>query len=350
MKSYVNFRINFFLIVVILLSGLVLYRLFILSVVKHAAYSRTAQAQSENINNILARGNIYLSDKDGDVFLAATNKKFPLAHIVPSDIRSDKKNEAAEKLALTLGLNKDDLTIKINSGSKSLKIIARRINNEQVEQIKNFKIKGVNVSYESDRYYSGDSLAADVIGFLGYDVEGRRAGQYGLEGFYDEDLSGREPNIASLFNLVNPSFVFKLLGSFFEKESVKSEPNFDRPSDLVLTVDKNAQMFIEDKLKSLMEKWQAAGGTIIVQEPESGKIIAIADWPSFNPNSYSTVNPELFLNQSIQGMYEPGSSFKPIIMAAGLDLSKITPQTIYEDTGFVSIAGYTIRNFSEKVF
>jgi len=193
-------------------------------------------------------------------------------------------------------------------------------------------------------------LAADVIGFLGYDVEGRRAGQYGLEGFYDEDLSGREPNIASLFNLVNPSFVFKLLGSFFEKESVKSEPNFDRPSDLVLTVDKNAQMFIEDKLKSLMEKWQAAGGTIIVQEPESGKIIAIADWPSFNPNSYSTVNPELFLNQSIQGMYEPGSSFKPIIMAAGLDLSKITPQTIYEDTGFVSIAGYTIRNFSEKVF
>ena len=147
MKSYVNFRINFFLIVVILLSGLVLYRLFILSVVKHAAYSRTAQAQSENINNILARGNIYLSDKDGDVFLAATNKKFPLAHIVPSDIRSDKKNEAAEKLALTLGLNKDDLTIKINSGSKSLKIIARRINNEQVEQIKNFKIKNVNVSY-----------------------------------------------------------------------------------------------------------------------------------------------------------------------------------------------------------
>lgn len=352
MSRYGSFRINLFLIVVIFLSGLVLYRLFVLSVVNHSAYSRTAQAQSENINNILARGNIYLSDKNGEMFLAAANKKFPLAYIAPGDIPSDKKERAAWELASIFGLNKDDLLVKVNFGSRSIKIIARRIGSEQIEAVKSLNIKGVGISYESDRYYPGDSLAADVIGFLGYDAEGHRAGQYGLEGFYDKDLSGREPNVANMFKLADPSYIFKLLGGFFKKEDgpVEHESDFDRPSDLILTLDKNVQVFIEDKLKLTMEKWQSSGGTIIVQEPESGRIIALADWPFFNPNNYSAANPEFFLNQAIQGMYEPGSSFKPVTMAAGLDLSKITPQTSYEDSGFINVAGYTIHNFSDKVF
>src|SRR3989338_8925403 len=98
-KRYGNLRINIFLIFVFLFSGLVLYRLFVLSIVNHSAYSRTAQAQNESISNILARGNIYLSDKDSNPTLAATNKKFPLAYVVSSDINKDGRDEISAKLA-----------------------------------------------------------------------------------------------------------------------------------------------------------------------------------------------------------------------------------------------------------
>src|SRR3989344_482240 len=98
-KGHGNFRINFFLVFVLLISGLVLYRLFVLSVIRHSFYSRTAQAQNENISNVLARGNIYFSDKESNLTLAATNKKFPLAYIVSADIKPNKKSEATEKLS-----------------------------------------------------------------------------------------------------------------------------------------------------------------------------------------------------------------------------------------------------------
>lgn len=317
-----NFRINLFIVFVIVTSSLIVYRLFILSVVRHHAYLRTAQAQNENISNILARGNIYLSDKSLEPVLAATNKKFPLAHIVPAEITE--KEKTAEKLSETLNLDKEELVKKMNSDSQSLRVIARRLTNDQVEAVKNLKLKGVGVSYEVDRFYPGEKLAAHIIGFFGYNVEGRRAGQYGIEEYYDQDLFGF---------------------------SYSSGPDrLDRPANVVLTVDKNVQSFIEEKLKTILEKWEAGNGAIIVQEPDSGKILAMADWPTFNPNNYGESPPEYFLNGSIQEVYEPGSSFKPVTMAAGLDLSKVTPQTSYEDVGFVNIAGYTIHNFSERVF
>lgn len=352
MKSYGNLRINIFLVGVILLSGLVLYRLFVLSIVRHSAYSLTAQAQNENISNLLVRGNIYMSDKNSEMILSATNRKFPLAYIIPGDIGSDKKDKVLDNLTTILGISRDELKSKIDTSSNSIKVVARRITNEQVEQIKNFKLKGVGVSYETDRFYPGAKLGANVIGFLGYDANGQRAGQYGIEGYYNADLSGKDPDVASLFNIVDPSFMLRLFKQTFQKhdEAIVAEPSFDRPADLVLTLDSNIQNFIEDKLKLLIEKWNAIGGTMLVQESKSGKILAMADWPTFDPNNYSISNPEVFLNRSIQGVYEPGSSFKPVIISAGIDLSKITPQTSYDDVGYINIAGYTIHNFSEKVF
>src|SRR3989338_4789699 len=136
MRRYGNFRINVFLIGVVLFSGLVLYRLFILSIVMHSAYSLTAQAQNENISNILVRGNIYMSDKNLDMVLSATNRKFPLAYIIPGDVMSDKKDKVAEELTIILGVSKDEIKLKIDTNSNSIKVVARRVTNEQVEQIK----------------------------------------------------------------------------------------------------------------------------------------------------------------------------------------------------------------------
>src|SRR3989344_6084146 len=347
-----NFRINLFCICIRFLSGLILYRLFFLSIVRHSSYSRTAQAQNENISNILARGSIYLSDKDSNITLAATNKKFPLVYIVSENIEDDKHYEISAKLADILGIDSPIIKEKVNSKSNSMKVIARRLETGQVEAIKNLNFKGVGISYEMDRLYPGDNIAANIIGFLGYDAEGKRAGQYGVEAYYDQGLFGYEPNMAGIFSAVDPLGIKKMFQGILGRKSDKTQSkySFDKPADVVLTIDKNIQIFIESKLKDLIAKWQADNGTVIVQEPDTGKILAMADWPNFNPNLYSDTESKYFLNNSINEVYEPGSSFKPITMSAWVDLAKITPQTTYEDKGFVNISGYTIHNFSERIF
>src|SRR3990167_6158392 len=161
-----NFRINIFFVLVLIVSSLILYRLFVLSYIRHSVYSRTATAQRENIVNVLARGNIYLKDPTSNgLFLAAANKKFPLAYIVPAkvDWRTDEKKIA--QIADILKINKDLILKTIQSEQNSSKVLARQLDVNQVERIKGLNLKGLGVSYETDRFYPGQKLAANVIGF-----------------------------------------------------------------------------------------------------------------------------------------------------------------------------------------
>lgn len=345
MVKHDNFRINIFFVLVLIVSGLILYRLFILSYVRHSVYSRTATAQKENITNVLARGNIYLKDPtSNNLFLAATNKKFPLAYVIPAKVDWAADVEKISQVADILKIEKDSISNIIQSKQNSSKVLARRLDVNQVKEVKNLNLKGLSVSYETDRFYPGQKLASNVIGFLGYDLNGR-SGQYGIESYYDNDLFGKasakEPNTAGF-----AGFIKNLI--YGNKD--KNNNIFNQPSDIVLTIDKNIQAYAENKLETVLKKWNAQGGTIIVQDPNTGKILAMADKPSFDPNNYSDYQPGLFLNKGVQEVFEPGSSYKPITMAAGLDLGKVTTQTTFTDVGFIKAAEYTIHNFSNKVF
>ncbi|MEX2090547.1 MAG: penicillin-binding protein 2 [Candidatus Paceibacterota bacterium] len=293
-----------------------------MSYVRYSSYSRTASAQRDNINNILARGNIYLKDaQSGDLFLAATNKKSPLVYLVPAKADWSENTEMVETLASLLGVEEESIKKLLATKQDVSKVLKRGLTIEEVANVKDLGLKGLGISYEMDRFYPAYKMAANTIGFLGYSQAGR-SGQYGIEAFYNDDLFGKK----------------------------NKEQEFPRPADIVLTIDKNIQDFIENRLENLIKKWDANGGTIIVQDPETGKILAMADNPSFDPNDYSDFPIGNFLNRSVQGVFEPGSSFKPITMAMGFDLAKVTPQTTFTDTGFVEIAGYKIKNFSERVF
>ena len=349
-----NFRINVFFVLVLIVSGLILYRLFILSYIRHSVYSRTATAQRENITNVLARGNIYLKDPtSNNLFLAATNKKFPLAYVIPAKVDWRTDGLKISQVADVLKIDKDLIINTVRSEQNSYKVLTRRLDVNQVEEVKKLSLRGLGISYETDRFYPGQKLASNVMGFLGYDIKGR-SGQYGVESYYDNDLFGKivtkEPRIAGFAGFIK-NLIYGNKNNLPSARSGGGGNNtFNRPSDIVLTIDKNIQAYAEDKLESVLKRWNAQGGSIIIQEPTTGKILAIADKPSFDPNNYSDYQPGLFLNKSVQEVFEPGSSYKPITMSAGLDLGKVTPQTTFTDVGFVQAAEYTIHNFSNKVF
>jgi cell division protein FtsI/penicillin-binding protein 2 len=122
-------------------------------------------------------------------------------------------------------------------------------------------------------------------------------------------------------------------------------------SSLYLTLDQNIQYMVAQKMKALAGKWQAAGGCAIVMEPKTGAIRAMVSLPDFDPNEYQkTPDVDNFMNSCTQKLYEPGSVFKPIVMAAALDTGKISPETSYTDTGLLQIGGYTIQNAQNKTY
>lgn len=332
-----HFRINLFLVITGVFFGLIFYRLSVLSYVKHSIYARTAEAQIEHIGNILTRGNIYLSDRGGTTILAATNKKFAVLGIVPAKIPSQDINEIITNLQQITNIDGAVIAKAIQSGSSNYKTIARQLTPEQVTRINDLNYKGVTISYEMDRYYPNASLAADVLGFLGYSGN-NRAGQYGIEASYDMPLFGKKDASSVQASTARSLWVFGKSSEVI------------RPNDVILTIDTTIQKHVEEQLDLLIKKWGAVAGAAIIQEPKTGKILAMVDRPSFDPNTYSTSTPNVFLNSNIQEIFEPGSSFKPITIAAGLDLGKISPTTTYEDKGSIVIDGYKIKNFSENVF
>ncbi len=186
-----------------------------------------------------------------------------------------------------------------------------------------------SVSFDQySRFYPEGGLASSVAGFLGFQDKIRK-GQYGLEEYYEPWLSGQVG--------------FK---NFLSQVGFGSSTN--QGSSLISTIDKNIQFFAETKLKELVEKWQALAGSVIIQDPKTGAILAMADYPNFDPNKYFNYSLEEFINPNIQNPFEPGSSFKTITMAIALEAGAVTPGTRYFDSGEVKILSATIRNYDLK--
>ena len=192
-------------------------------------------------------------------------------------------------------------------------------------------IKGIYLAQKSTRYYPQQSLAAQLVGFLG----GEGTGQYGLEEYYDDLLQGER--------LVYEGKIFSDFTAS-EKES--------RGSDIVLTIDYNIQFEAEKLLEAYKGKLHFEGGEIIVLEPSTGRVLALVNSPGFNPNYYRkhVKDLEIFQNGVTQKLFEPGSVFKPITMAAALDQEKLTPSTTYTDPGIIKVGGWPVYNYQKRIY
>src|SRR5258706_5425330 len=184
-------------------------------------------------------------------------------------------------------------------------------------------------------------MAAQLIGFVGKDEMGLDKGYFGLEGFYDRQLKGRAGQAIEIHDALGRPVLSRLNSSSGEQDG----------RSLVLYLDRVIQYQTEKKLKEGVEKYGARKGMAIVMDPKTGGILAMASFPSFDERNYTTYADLLYRNPIISDTYEPGSTFKPLIMAGALNSHLVTPQaTCPICSGPVTIGDYTIHTWNDKYY
>ncbi len=311
-------------------------QLFSLQIVKHNIYFAIANEQYQFTEKISPeRGTIYVNDYlSKDIHLAAVNEEKYLVYAVPK-IVEDKDNVSA-RISDILSVSKEEILKKLKKKNDSYEIIKHGVSKKETAKIEKLKFTGIKFLTESVRYYPDGVFASHILGFVGYGSDGKRSGRYGIENYYNKELEGESGYVETEIDGLG-----KLIPTAFRAVSPSNNG-----ADIVLTVDQTIQFYMEKKLKESVKGLDAEGGTIIVMNPQTGAILAMANYPDFDPNEYGKVDDyEKFLNPAIQKRYEPGSVLKPFTLAVALDNDKITPNTTYDDKGFVAVDDRVVHNF-----
>ncbi len=282
--------------------------------IEQGSYYR-AKAAQRNIPGFRddSRGTIFFRDKFDNLIPVALTKEYPVVYAVPKEVVNPKAT--AKNLAPILDIDAERLAVMLGKPNDQYELLRAKVSAETVQSVQSLKLPGIYVREQNFRFYPFADLAAHLLGFVG-----AKSDEVGLKGRYGVELS-------------------------YNDQLTKSDLE-DR--DLLLTVDRNVQTRAEDILSRLMTAYEATGGTVIVQEPITGKIVAMASAPTFDPNDYGSSPVGVFLNPAVQAVYEPGSIFKVLTMAAGLDSGKITPETTFVDSGSLTLNQKTIRNWDLK--
>ncbi|MFA4834024.1 MAG: penicillin-binding protein 2 [Patescibacteria group bacterium] len=192
------------------------------------------------------------------------------------------------------------------------------------------KFPGLSYTMNAYRFYPEGNIGSHILGFTSYAKEEPK-GEYGLEGFFNEELFGQYGSI-------------KAERGAGKDVIIVNDREYKKPiagSDLILTINRSVQFRVCQKLNEAVLRHRADGGSIIVMNPKTGAVIAMCSSPDFDPNNYDQVEDiKVFNNPAVFAQYEPGSVFKPITMAAALDQGKVTPETTYKDEGQIMIAGW----------
>lgn len=252
-----------------------------------------------------------------------------------------KKMVDKEKIIFKLAkiLDKDEASIEAKIDEKKLWIpLFHEIEEEKKKKIEKLNLAGLGFEKEMKRYYPEASLAAHILGFVGKNELGDDQGYFGIEGFYDQDLKGLPGVLDSERDLFGrPIFI-----------GIQKIISPENGRDLVLTIDKNVQQIAKNHLEKGLEKYQAKQGCVIIAKPLTGEIISLVCLPDYDNEKYYQFFEEYFKNPAISNLYEPGSIFKPLIMAALINEKKIKPDDIYQEKGPVEIGGYQIKTWDDK--
>lgn len=308
-------------------------RLSYLQIFSHGYYKALSRGQ-QALPDLAPgqRGAIYLTDKTGEPHAVAMTQKASFVFATPKEVTD--KETSARDLSLILGISESTLKEQLKKEETLFEVLKRKIGPEEKEAIEILNLPGIHIQEETVRFYPQNELASRALGFVNQDGEG----QYGIESFYQTILAGKEGLQKTIRNIAGI-----LLGGI-PKTSQNGQ-------DIQLTLDFNIQSMAENLLKKASENLGTREGTIIVMDPSTGNILALANYPGYNPNEYSKVKDlGIFQNPAIESVFEPGSVFKALTMAASIDAGAITPATTYKDAGIVRVGGYKILNYDERIW
>ncbi len=289
---------------------------------------RGAQNVSSTRRLPAERGIIY--DRGGQP-LAFNTIQYEIG-VSPNLITDSRKQTVATQLALILGMDEFDLYKKISSPAP-WEQVARPVEAEVGQQIADEEIFGITMDSISKRFYPQGLLAGQLIGFVIEDADNTR-GAMGVEDSYNAQLAGR---VVSQ-EVINVPFQLP------DDQQIKSQ----RGTDLVLTIDRDVQFWVEYELQKAVIDSKSSGGTIIVMDPRTGDILAMASTPLFDPNKFGDYKANELKNPAISNVYEPGSTFKVLTVAGALQSGDIAPDWTYNDQGLLTVGGIPIQNWDRK--
>ena len=349
----INTKKRVLVMLVLCIVGMVVLfgRLVYIQIVKSEYYSQKAYTQQTRSKSVEAkRGTIY--DTTGEKILAqsiSTN----IVTAVPNSVNKDKKEEIAQNLADILQSDKDEILKKLNKKTSSV-TIATKVDQEKskaiLEYINNNDITGISVDEDMLRVYPYGTLLSHVLGFVGTDNQGLA----GVEAYYDSELSGNPGKIVASFDGGGRETPFT------QEQYIAAEDG----KDVVLTIDATIQSIVEKYLSKAVEENIAEYGSIVIMRPSTGEVLAMANYPTFDPNDPFTPNTQelkdkwddmtvtqrseelnkMWRNKAISDTQEPGSTFKLITSVAALEenVVNIDDKTFY-CAGYVKVGTWDIK-------
>ncbi len=355
----IKVRVLVFMLIFVGMIGALVVRTGWLQVVD-GAYLKKAATQQQTRDKVInsKRGTIY--DRNGKEL--AVSASVEMVTVAPNEIKeSESAPLVAKKLADILSMSYDDV-YKIVTKKSAYEIVKRKVEKEQTDQIRALKAAketkkafgGVSLEEDTKRYYPFGNFASHVIGFTGTDNQGL----YGIEKAYDEDLRGTAGRVISAKNAIGVEMPYKYEKKYDSKDGLS----------VVLTIDETIQHFAEKHLEQAMaETNPAMGASVIVVSPKTGGILAMATKPDFDLNkpfeiidtgmlagieslpaeqqkdARSQALTKLWRNKAVSDTYEPGSVFKILTAAMGLEEGVVKPTDNFVCTGAVKVGGETIH-------
>lgn len=314
------------------LVGIISVRLFSLMILQHGEYKALAEGQ-HILKTILVpeRGRIYVQDPQSEsgIYAIADSEEKDLIYSVPEQVKNPE--EVATKIAPILGMKKDDVLEKVSKPNDRYEPLLHKASEAQVEAARKLELTGIYFSKENWRVYPEKNSTAHLTGFLGFSADGTaRVGQYGIEQYFNESLAG----VAGYLRTEKDG-----AGRWITIGERILEPAKDG-YDVVLTIDKNIQYVACSKLQTAVNKHGAKKGSVIIMNPKTGAVLALCNYPDYDPNEYSDANIESYFNSAVSEEWEPGSVFKTFSLGAAIDNGKITPNTVYHDSGCIKVGNY----------
>lgn len=321
---------------IILVAILLIWNLFNIQVINGEKYQNNTGSEVSDAYRLYNRGSIFFKQKDGQLLTAAGIESGYLLAINPSKIQNI--DNTYKLLSKYIKIDETYFRERAQKRNDPYEEISEKINKTTAQKIESLNIVGVSLYPNKWRYYPGRELASHEIGFVGFS-DNDYSGRYGLERYYNNILDRKTESI------YNNSFV-KIFSGI---KNVIKDITVQKKGDIVLTIEPDVQDFIETQLADLTEKRKSDESGIIVMDPSTGEILAMASVPTFNPQIYyKETDISVFSNPLVENIYEMGSIMKPLTIAAAFDAGVLSEEDTYNDLGYVEIDGVRIENYDGK--